>query len=130
MTFSEQINDAAELLQRARYTVAFTGAGISTPSGIPDFRSHNSGLWENVDPLAVASLYGFRQNPQAFYNWIYPLARLTLNAQPNPAHIALAASCQELGLNAEAFAYAERAVHLAPTIAQPHLAKASVLLAS
>jgi NAD-dependent deacetylase len=90
MTFREQINDAAELLQRAKYTVAFTGAGISTPSGIPDFRSHNSGLWENVDPLAVASLYGFRQNPQAFYNWIYPLTRLTLNAQPNPAHIALA----------------------------------------
>src|SRR5262249_29869829 len=35
-------------------------------------------------------LYGFRQNPQAFYNWIYPLARLTLQAQPNPAHKALA----------------------------------------
>jgi NAD-dependent deacetylase len=91
MTFSEQINDAAELLQRAKHTVAFTGAGISTPSGIPDFRSHNTGLWENVDPMAVASMYGFRQNPQAFYNWIYPLARLTLNAQPNPAHTMLAA---------------------------------------
>ncbi|MBZ0290309.1 MAG: NAD-dependent deacylase [Anaerolineae bacterium] len=90
MTFREQINDAAELLQRAKHTVAFTGAGISTPSGIPDFRSQHTGLWENVDPMAVASMYGFRQNPQAFYNWIYPLARLTLNAQPNPAHLVLA----------------------------------------
>lgn len=90
MTFREQINDAAELIQRAKHSVAFTGAGISTPSGIPDFRSQHSGLWENVDPMAVASMYGFRQNPQAFYNWIYPLTRLTLNAQPNPAHLALA----------------------------------------
>jgi len=90
MTFSEQINCAAELLKQAKFTVAFTGAGISTPSGIPDFRSHGTGLWENADAMAVASLYGFRQNPQAFYNWIYPLARLTVNAQPNPAHHALA----------------------------------------
>lgn len=90
MMFNEQIDRAAELLLRAKYTVAFTGAGISTPSGIPDFRSHKTGLWENVDPMAVASIYGFRQNPQAFYDWIYPLARLTLNAEPNPAHYTLA----------------------------------------
>jgi len=90
MMSNEPIEYAAELLKQATYTVAFTGAGISTPSGIPDFRSQNSGLWETVDPMVVASMYGFRQNPQAFYDWIYPLARLTMNAQPNPAHLALA----------------------------------------
>lgn len=90
MMLTDSIHCAAELLKQAKFTIAFTGAGISTPSGIPDFRSHSSGLWEKDDPMAVASIYGFRQNPQAFYNWIYPLARLTVNAQPNPAHLALA----------------------------------------
>lgn len=85
----QQIGIAAELIRRANLIVAFTGAGISTPSGIPDFRSPHSGIWNDVDPMAVASMFGFRQNPQAFYDWIYPLAHLILTAQPNPAHLAL-----------------------------------------
>jgi len=89
MMLDEQIHAAAELFKKAKHVIAFTGAGISTPSGIPDYRSPNSGLWENVNPIEVASMYGFRQNPQAFYNWIYPLTRLTLYAKPNPAHEAL-----------------------------------------
>ena len=84
------ITRAAELLRRANYAVAMTGAGHSTPSGIPDFRSPDSGLWTQVDPLAVASLLAFRLHPQSFYDWIRPLARLMLEAQPNPAHYALA----------------------------------------
>lgn len=84
------IDRAAAILRNAKNTYAFTGAGISTDSGIPDFRSPSSGLWENVDPLAVASIYGFRRDPQAFYNWVRGLAQLTVNAQPNPAHLALA----------------------------------------
>jgi NAD-dependent deacetylase len=86
----EQAQIAAQLLCAANFAVALTGAGISTPSGIPDFRSPKSGLWEGVDPLVVASIYGFRQDPQAFYDWIYPLTELTIHAQPNPAHYALA----------------------------------------
>lgn len=89
--FSDAIDAAADMLAQAGHTVAFTGAGISTPSGIPDFRSPECGLWTDVDPLVVASMYGFRQNPAAFYDWIYPLAHLTLSARPNTAHIALAA---------------------------------------
>ncbi|PJF41627.1 MAG: NAD-dependent deacylase [Chloroflexi bacterium] len=80
----------AELLREAKTAVAFTGAGVSTPSGIPDFRSPSSGLWETVDPFEVASIIGFRKNPSAFYEWVYPVAELILKAQPNPAHIALA----------------------------------------
>lgn len=86
----DPIDILAYHVARSRSMIAFTGAGISTPSGIPDFRSPSSGLWESVDPLQVASIFGFRQNPEAFYRWVYPLAQLTLNAQPNPAHIALA----------------------------------------
>jgi NAD-dependent deacetylase len=41
----EQVARAAALLRESRYAIALTGAGISTPSGIPDFRSPGSGLW-------------------------------------------------------------------------------------
>lgn len=84
------VKQAIDYLKEASHAVALTGAGISTPSGIPDFRSHNSGLWDNADPLEVASIYGFNHNPQAFYDWIHPLTETILNAQPNPAHTALA----------------------------------------
>jgi NAD-dependent deacetylase len=88
---NDLIEQAAALIKKARSIVALTGAGISTPSGIPDFRSPDSGLWERTDPLAVASIYAFRQNPQRFYEWVHPLAHLLLQAEPNPAHYALAA---------------------------------------
>lgn len=86
----EQVTLAAELLDAAHHTVVLTGAGISTPSGIPDFRSPNCGLWTGIDPFEVASMYGFRQNPAAFYEWVYPLVQVTVQAEPNPAHYALA----------------------------------------
>jgi NAD-dependent deacetylase len=84
------VRRAADMLRGANAAVALSGAGISTPSGIPDFRSPRSGLWEHVDPYAVASVFGFRQHPEAFYGWIRPLARTILEASPNPAHVALA----------------------------------------
>lgn len=86
---SEQIQQAADLLRRARHGTALTGAGISTPSGIPDFRSADSGVWEQVDPYEVGSIDGFRRNPNAFYEWHRPLARTILEAKPNAAHLAL-----------------------------------------
>lgn len=89
-TAPDRIQQIADLLRASRSAVAFTGAGISTPSGIPDFRDPESGLWSHIDPLRVASIHSFRQHPQAFYDWVYPLARQILAAQPNPAHIALA----------------------------------------
>lgn len=86
----DRISEVAHLLKHSRAAVAFTGAGISTVSGIPDFRSPESGMWNHVDPMAVGSIDGFRQNPAAFYNWVYPLARKAVDATPNPAHYALA----------------------------------------
>ena len=84
------INRTAELIAQAHQAVVFTGAGISTPSGIPDFRSAGSGLWTHDDPMQVASLTSFQRTPQKFYNWINPLLSTILSAQPNPAHLALA----------------------------------------
>lgn len=85
------IQQAAQLIRESNHGVALTGAGISTPSGIPDFRSPNSGLWQNGAALEIASIFGFKHHPQAFFEWIRPLAELLLNATPNPAHTALAA---------------------------------------
>lgn len=84
-----EIEQAAELIRESRHMVAFTGAGSSTASGIPDFRSPGSGLWEKVNPLLVASIWSFRVNPRPFFDWVRPLAGLVLTASPNPAHEAL-----------------------------------------
>lgn len=86
----QQIRQGAEFINSATNVVAMTGAGISTPSGIPDFRSPHSGLWDRVNPLTVASIHAFRQSPEKFYEWIYPLTKQFLEAEPNPAHYALA----------------------------------------
>jgi NAD-dependent deacetylase len=84
------IEDAAVLIRKAERAVVLTGAGISTPSGIPDFRSEGSGLWSRDEPMEVASLSTFRIAPERFFNWFQPLASQICSAQPNAAHIALA----------------------------------------
>src|SRR5512140_950164 len=81
---------AGNLIREAKHAVALTGAGVSTPSGIPDFRSPGSGLWEHADPMSVASIWGFVEHPQGFYDWFRPLTNLMMVAKPNPAHYALA----------------------------------------
>ena len=90
MIYTDAVLRAAKLLQEAHYAIALTGAGSSTPSGIPDFRSPGTGLWEKANPMQVASIYAFRRRPQAFYDWIRPLAETLLDAEPNPGHKALA----------------------------------------
>jgi len=94
ISFSSQtktnIEYAAELLRKAKYAVALTGAGLSTPSGIPDFRSEGTGLWSRDEPMEVASLSTFRTDPERFFVWFRPLASLIFSADPNPAHVALA----------------------------------------
>src|SRR5512135_2614779 len=88
---SRSVRLAADLIKNSHHTVVLTGAGISTPSGIPDFRTPGKGLWTHTDPMRVASLSAFRHHPEQFYQWFHTLAVQLLNAQPNPAHVALAA---------------------------------------
>ena len=87
-SLDHQIQRAADLVRQATHVVALSGAGISTPSGIPDFRSPDSGLWDNADPMVVASLPAFVRDPQPFYTWFHPLLSALLAAAPNPARAA------------------------------------------
>jgi NAD-dependent deacetylase len=84
------IRCAADMIRGSKKGAVLTGAGISTPSGIPDFRSSDSGLWEKYDPFEVASLTSFRYQPEKFFEWIRPLALEMYAAQPNEAHFGIA----------------------------------------
>jgi len=90
------IEQVVELLKQHRSCVALTGAGLSTRSGIPDFRSPGAGLWDQIENLPddysrVMTLQGFTQNPEAFYKRFRFLLDVVLSAEPNRAHLALAA---------------------------------------
>jgi NAD-dependent deacetylase len=81
----------AELVRGARSVVALTGAGISVPSGIPDFRSPASGLWEKVDPMRVAHIDAFRSDPVRFWRFYGERFATLERKEPNGAHAALVA---------------------------------------
>jgi NAD-dependent deacetylase len=81
----------AELIRAAGSVVALTGAGISVPSGIPDFRSPGTGLWENVDPMEVAHIDVFRRDPERFWSFYGERFQMLEAKRPNRAHQVLAA---------------------------------------
>jgi NAD-dependent deacetylase len=88
---SAEIARLAELVGNARSAVALTGAGISVPSGIPDFRTPGTGMWEKVDPMEVAHIDAFRRDPVRFWSF-YGQRFATLGGKlPNGAHDALVA---------------------------------------
>jgi NAD-dependent deacetylase len=80
----------AELIRESRCTVALTGAGISVPSGIPDFRTPETGLWANVDPMEVAHIDVFEGDPARFWSYYRPRFQSLGDKRPNAAHAALA----------------------------------------
>ncbi len=80
----------AELIREAGSVVALTGAGISVPSGIPDFRSPGTGLWTNVDPMEVAHIDVFRRDPERFWHFYGDRFQTLEDKEPNGAHRALA----------------------------------------
>ena len=85
----EKIKRIADLLEKSSHTVVLTGAGVSTESGIPDFRSPVDGLWTVVDP-ELFTIQGFKAHPAAFYRAGAPFFRQIERAKPNPTHTGLA----------------------------------------
>lgn len=81
--------DFLDLLQSSKNAVVFTGAGISTESGIPDYRSPGSGLWEKMDQ-SVVSLNGFLDDPSRYYSYALKLHPARSSAEANYAHKMLA----------------------------------------
>jgi NAD-dependent deacetylase len=87
---SAEVPRLAELIRESRSTVALTGAGISVPSGIPDFRTPETGLWANVDPMEVAHIDVFERDPARFWSYYRPRFQSLGDKRPNAAHEALA----------------------------------------
>jgi NAD-dependent deacetylase len=79
----------AELIETRQPCVVLTGAGVSTESGIPDFRSP-TGIWAEFDPLEYASLDAFRADPVKVWSFYAPRFAMLTEAEPNAAHRALA----------------------------------------
>lgn len=84
------IERASELLASARTGLAMTGAGVSAESGIPTFRGEG-GLWSRYDPVKVASIDSFLEDPAGYWRVARERGPAVLAARPNPGHIALAA---------------------------------------
>lgn len=93
---TQDVQRVAALLRQSRWTAVLTGAGVSTESGLPDFRSPG-GLWTRVDPARVASRTAFERDPDAFYRFYRTRLATLTTAAPNAAHGAIA-RLEALGL--------------------------------
>ncbi len=83
-----EIKEAAAVIRNARKTISLTGAGVSTESGIPDFRS-KGGLWSRYDPIEYGTIGAFRADPDKVWTMLAELTDIT-RAEPNPGHLGLA----------------------------------------
>jgi NAD-dependent deacetylase len=89
LSLQQQLQDAAELMKEAQRIVALTGAGISTESGIPDFRSPGS-IWQQVPPVSYQDFISKPEARQQYWQTRRNLSAQVLSARPNAAHLALA----------------------------------------
>ncbi|HKM40147.1 MAG TPA: NAD-dependent deacylase [bacterium] len=86
-----QVEALAKLLNKHRgQAVVFTGAGISTESGIPDFRSPGTGMWSRIDPMEYLSADALFSRPETFWKYFKEMFGPTVDAEPNAGHFALA----------------------------------------
>jgi NAD-dependent deacetylase len=87
---STQAERVADLLRSPERAIVLTGAGISVPSGLPDFRTPGTGLWENVDPMEVAHIDAWRRDPDRFWSFYGQRFASLIDKVPNEAHRAIA----------------------------------------
>lgn len=84
-----QLEGLLTALREAQHVCVLTGAGISAESGVPTFRDAQSGLWEQYDPLDLATPEAFLRDPELIWRWYRWRRELVAKAQPNPGHLAL-----------------------------------------
>ena len=89
MELEEQIEELAELILRHKNAITFSGAGISTDSGIPDYRTPGSGTWTKYDS-SIVSIPGFLRDPTQYYEYAMDMHPIRKAAKPNSAHLILA----------------------------------------
>lgn len=87
---SAAVRELAEAIVNARSVVVLTGAGVSVPSGIPDFRTPETGMWANVDPMEVAHIDTFHGDPERFWSFYGERFASLGDKRPNGAHEVLA----------------------------------------
>jgi NAD-dependent deacetylase len=85
-----------EAVRNAHHLVVFTGAGVSAESGIPTFRDSLTGLWERFDAASLATPEAFRADPSLVWGWYEWRRMKVLQAEPNPAHRAIARLAQRV----------------------------------
>jgi NAD-dependent deacetylase len=108
----------AELIRESGPAVVLTGAGISVPSGIPDFRTPMTGLWANVDPMEVAHIDVWRRDPGRFWSFYGQRFAILDGKQPNGAHLAVA-ELQRRGLVSGVVTQNIDGLHAAAGTAEP-----------
>jgi NAD-dependent protein deacetylase/lipoamidase len=86
---AQVVSDLTQLVRDRQPCVVLTGAGISTESGIPDFRSP-SGIWATYDPMEYATIAAFRRDPVKVWEFYALRFELLMTAEPNAGHLALA----------------------------------------
>ena len=82
-------DDISDRLVQAQKIVFVTGAGISQESGIPTFRGKD-GLWRKYDPMKLATIDAFYENPKLVWEWYEERRKNIMNASPNPGHVTIA----------------------------------------
>ncbi|MDP2370317.1 SIR2 family NAD-dependent protein deacylase [Rhodoferax sp.] len=92
-TFSSEL---ITRLSRANHVVVFTGAGVSAESGIPTFRDALTGLWAHFDAEDLATPEAFSKDRELVWGWYEWRRMQVLRAQPNPAHLAIAALARQV----------------------------------
>jgi len=90
MNSEETLDRAASAFRKSRFNLAFTGAGVSVESGLPDFRSPG-GLWDRYDVTEYATLTAFQRHPEKVWTFVRELLDSYGGVQPNAGHRALAA---------------------------------------